>query len=214
MQQFKIRASGIGEIMGNAKKQGELSATCITYLKKWYANRAYQYKEDISSKYLTKGNLCEGEAIAVCSLMFGELFEKNDEYFDEHPFIEGTPDILTDRLVIDTKCPWDGATFLDAITNHINTDYELQLQGYMELSGRKEARLCYVLLDTPRECNYGKEVIFSNVDIEKRFYSFELEYDSNIIQAIEEKVNKCREWLEHYHNNVTSLLSHNYEPNS
>ena len=211
MKHFKIRASAIGEIMGNAKKAGDLSSTCITYLKKWYANRAYQYKEDIRSKYFTKGNLCEGEAIAVCSIMFGELFEKNDEYFSEHPFIEGTPDVLTENLVIDTKCPWDGATFLDAITNDIDKDYEFQLHGYMELTGRKEAKLCYVLLDTPKECNYGKEVIFSNVDIEKRFFSFYLQYDSNIIKALEEKVNKCREWLDIYHETVTSLLSLNYE---
>ena len=63
MKEFKIRASQISKIMGNAKAKGELSAVCTTYLKEWYAEKLYCDNEEIRSKYFDKGNLQENEAI-------------------------------------------------------------------------------------------------------------------------------------------------------
>ena len=53
MKYFKARPSSLGKIMSKSKKPGELSQTCITYLKECYA----EDKEELSSKYLTKGIL-------------------------------------------------------------------------------------------------------------------------------------------------------------
>ena len=67
MNLFKIRCSAIGKIMANAKKEGERSAGCITYLKEWYAEQMFGDREEIRSKYMDKGNFCENEAIDICA---------------------------------------------------------------------------------------------------------------------------------------------------
>jgi len=206
MKQFKIRASQIGKIMGESKPKGQLSATCITYLKEWYSEQMYGEREEIRSKYFDKGNMCENEAIDIIAerLNLGLAF-KNVTFF-ENDFITGTPDILTETMVIDAKCSWDGKTFLDSALSPINKDYEWQLLGYMDLTKRVEAKLCYTLLDTPEEANYGIEVIYSNIPIEKRFKAFTIEYSDEKIQSIHDKVEKCREWLNNYDNQVKECL--------
>lgn len=206
MKQFKIRASQIGKIMGESKPKGQLSSTCITYLKEWYSEQMYGERADIRSKYLDKGNMCENEAIDVISerLNLGIAF-KNVNFY-ENDYLTGTPDILTETMAIDAKCSWDGKTFLDSVTSDINKDYEWQLIGYMALTKRVEAKLCYVLLDTPEEANYGIEVIYSNIPIDNRFKTFTIDYSEDKIKAIEDKVIQCREWLTEYDLKVQQCL--------
>jgi hypothetical protein len=208
MKEFKIRASQIGKIMGESKPKGNLSATCITYLKEWYSEQMYGERADIRSKYFDKGNMCENEAIDIIAerLNLGIAF-KNVNFY-ENEYLTGTPDILTETMVIDAKCSWDGKTFLDSATSEINKDYEWQLIGYMALTKRVEAKLCYTLLDTPEEVNYGIEVIYSNIPIEKRFKAFTIEYSDEKIQSIHDKVIQCREWLNEYDLKVKECLKY------
>jgi hypothetical protein len=77
----------------------------------------------------------------------------------------------------------------------------------MELTKRRESKLCYLLLNTPEESNYGNEVVYDNIPMNLRFKSFDVEYSEEKIKAIEDKVIKCREWLEEYDTLVKSLLS-------
>jgi len=207
MKIFKIRCSAIGQIMGNAKVKGELSAGTITYLKNWYAEQKYNDREQIYSKYLNKGNQQENEAIEVVVNRFnlGIGFKNTIEF--ENEFMTGTPDLLIEDTVFDTKCSWNGKTFLDSITSPIDKDYEWQLIGYMGLTNKKKASLCYVLLNTPEEANYGQEVIYDEIDISERFFSFNFELDENKILEIEAKVIKCRDWLKEYDLLIKSLLS-------
>jgi hypothetical protein len=207
MKEFKIRASQIGKIMGNAKAKGELSAVCTTYLKEWYAEKLYCDTEEIRSKYFDKGNLQENEAIEeVVSKFDLGLGFKNLTFF-ENDYMTGTPDLLTETTVYDTKCSWNGKTFLNSVTSPIDSDYEWQLLGYMELTKRRESKLCYLLLNTPEESNYGNEVIYDNIPMNLRFKAFNVEYSEEKIKAIEDKVIKCREWLLEYDSLVKSLLS-------
>jgi hypothetical protein len=207
MKEFKIRASQISKIMGNAKVKGELSAVCTTYLKDWYAEKLYCDTSEIRSKYFDKGNLQENEAIEEVVIKFDlGLGFKNLTFF-ENEYMTGTPDLLTETTVYDTKCSWNGKTFLDSVTNPIDKDYEWQLLGYMELTKRRESKLCYLLLNTPEESNYGNEVIYDNIPMNFRFKSFDIEYSEEKIKAIEEKVIKCREWLSNYDQLVKSLLA-------
>ena len=207
MKEFKIRASQIGKIMGNAKAKGELSAVCTTYLKEWYAEKLYCDTEEIRSKYFDKGNLQENEAIEeVVSKFDLGLGFKNLTFF-ENDYMTGTPDLLTETTVYDTKCSWNGKTFLSSVTSPIDSNYEWQLLGYMELTKRRESKLCYLLLNTPEESNYGNEVIYDNIPMNLRFSYFDVYYSEEKIKAIEDKVMKCREWLSEYDSLVKSLLS-------
>jgi hypothetical protein len=75
---FKIHCSQIGKIMGASKPAGNLSVTCKTFLKEWYAN---EY-EEIHSKYIDKGNQVENELIDFMAIQLGYgMAEKNTTTF-------------------------------------------------------------------------------------------------------------------------------------
>ena len=203
---YRHRASQGGLLLTNGKDELKLGASMITYLKKWYAEQKSGVRDEIDSKYFRKGNMCEDEAIDICAERFGlGILEKNLVHFNDEHF-NGTPDVITDEFVIDTKCSWDYVTFLDAITSPINKDYEAQLQVYMHLTGIKKAKLVYVMLDTPAEANYGEDIFYSHLPINERFFAFDLEYDPKMIAAMQEKVTNARTFLKQYDERISSLL--------
>jgi hypothetical protein len=203
---YRHRASQSGLLLTNGKDELKLGASMITYLKKWYAEQKSGVRDEIDSKYFRKGNMCEDEAIDICAERFGlGILEKNMVHFNDEYF-QGTPDVYTDEFVIDTKCSWDYVTFLDAITSPINKDYEAQLQVYMHLTGLKKAKLVYTLLDTPAEANYGNDIFYSHMPIEQRFFAFELEYDKEMIEAMQEKVINARTFLNDYDARIKNIL--------
>lgn len=203
---YRHRASQSGLLLTNGKDDLKLGASMITYLKKWYAEQKSGVRDEIDSKYFRKGNMCEDEAIDICAERFGlGILEKNIVHFNDEHF-NGTPDVITDEFVIDTKCSWDYVTFLDAITSPINKDYEAQLQVYMHLLGLKKAKLVYVMLDTPAEANYGNDIFYSHMPINERFYAFDLEYDPTMIEQMQNKVNNCRTFLNDYDARIKNIL--------
>ena len=204
MQLFKIRASQVNKLLAG-KDDNKLNAGAITYIETWYSEQKYNDQEDIHSKYLDKGNYCENESIDIIAeqLNLGILF-KNEQHF-ENEYMTGTPDMITDILVLDAKNSWSGKSFLEAITSEIDKDYYAQLQVYMHLTGRKKAILCYTLLDTPEDVNYGNEVVYSN-PIDERFYYFEVDYSEDFIKKVETRVKLCREHLIEYDKKIKSLF--------
>jgi len=203
---YRHRASQSGLLLTNGKDSLGLGVSMTTYLKKWYAEQKSGVRDKIDSKYFRKGNMCEDEAIDICAERLGlGILEKNQVHFNDEHF-QGTPDVYTDELVIDTKCSWDYTTFLDAVTSPINKDYEAQLQVYMHLLGLKKAKLVYVMLDTPAEANYGEDIFYSHLPIEQRFFAFDLEYDESMILAMQDKVLNCRAFLKKYDERISTLL--------
>lgn len=221
VRQFKIRCSAIGKIMTNPKKKDEvLSETCKTYLEEWVKSELYSRNKDISSKYMDKGNECEGDAIEFVSGILGWDFAmKNEQFFkDEH--FTGTPDILVGDSVEDIKCSWDCFTFPLFDTELPNKDYFYQLQGYMALTGKKTGGINYCLMDASeelinRECvrqsyangNGGEidtdlydevlaKMTYSNQPNELRHKRFEVKRDEEIIKAIRERVELCRTYID------------------
>ena len=120
MKKFKARPSSLSKLMGKLKKDGELPQTCITYLKEWYSGDT----EEITSKYLTKGILLEEEAIEFASkVLYGDIRAYKNENIYSNEWLVGTPDVVLENSVIDTKCSWNHKTLLDAALE-LNTDYE------------------------------------------------------------------------------------------
>ena len=203
---YRHRASAAGLLLTNGKDELKLGATMTTYLKKYYAEQKSGVREEIRSKYFDKGNMCENDAIDITAERLGlGILEKNQVHFNDGYF-QGTPDVYTNDLVIDVKCSWDYTTFLDAVTSSINKDYESQLQVYMHLLGLKKAKLVYVMLDTPAEANYGEDVFYSHLPIEKRFFAFDLEYNESMILAMQDKVLNCRTFLNDYDERINTLF--------
>jgi hypothetical protein len=146
---MKVRASAIGKVMTNARKKGELSKTCLTYVQQTLKEELYEVKSVFSNKYTDKGIVMEDEAIELVGRLYdlGLVF-KNEEHY-ENDYITGTPDLLTEEAVRDIKCSWDVSTFPLFETEVPNKDYYWQLQGYMWLTGKQVAYLDYCLMDTP-----------------------------------------------------------------
>jgi hypothetical protein len=199
---FKIRCSQIGRIMSEPrskadKEAGKLSETTKSYVHEWLTEQIYGVRKTISSKYIDKGNQMEDDAIDLLALHHGEFYQKNEQYFN-NDFITGTPDIITESEILDTKCVWDCFTFPLFDTELSNKDYYWQMQGYMELCGKQAARVCYMLMNTPIELAFSEldQKDYTELPLTKRIKEFDVFYDGDDQNKIEQRVIQIRNYIE------------------
>ena len=223
---MKIRCSSIGKIMTNPKTKGEtLSQTTKTYLQELAVQEVYGIRKEFSSRYTDKGNEVEELSIALCNdvLNLGFIY-KNEEHF-ENDWITGTPDVNTDEILLDVKSSWDATTFPFFDTELKNKEYFYQLQGYLWLTNKTEALLCYCLIDTPlqivedeiRREHWKASLIEESLDLrafvqakhtfghipkEKRLKVFKIAKDEQVIEEIKTRIEQCREY---YNELLTNL---------
>ena len=196
LNKFKIRCSAIGQIMTEPRSKSEtLSQTCISYLEQWVKEQLYNTKKQVNSKYLTKGNEVEIEAIEYYAEVKNLGFVlKNQDYF-ENEFITGTPDLITQFTVYDFKSSWDCFTF-PLFETKVDKNYEAQLQGYMNLTGLKTANLVYTLQNTPEELQWDEPIDYSIYPDYLRIKEFEIPYDPEFIERVNNRVIECRNYIE------------------
>ena len=206
--------------MTSPKLKGEaLSQTTKTYLQELAITEVYGIRKEFSSRYTDKGNEVEELSIALCNdvLETGFLY-KNEEHFT-NDWITGTPDVNTNEILLDVKSSWDATTFPFFDTELKNKDYFYQLQGYMWLTGKTEALLCYCLIDTPlqivedeiRREHWKQSLIEENSDLrafvqakhtfghipkEKRLKTFKIAKDDVVIEAIKTRIEECRKYYD------------------
>ena len=112
LPKFKIRASASGKIMTNPRAKTELiSETTKTYVKEWLLEHIYGVKNEIKSKYLTKGIWLEDDAIDKAIEWLDLPFAIKNEKFFEDDYFCGTPDLILDGTVYDIKCSWSCFSF-------------------------------------------------------------------------------------------------------
>lgn len=199
---FKIRCSAIGRIMTGSKKEGELGESVKSYLHEWYAND----NEQIHNKYLDKGNQCEIELIEFMAEQLGYgIAEKNMES-KEDEYFTGTCDVVLSDRIVDVKASWNRKTLQQNVLEPIDKNYYYQGQGYMHLYGKEKFTLFYGLLDTPEDCNYGTEIIYSDMPKNERWIGYEISFDKELINKIITRVKECREYLIEYDKLIKSKL--------
>ena len=147
-----FRCSSLGKLMTNGRgKAPVMGATSESLVKEMWLENNYGIKKEFWSKYTDKGNEMEDQAIQFAGEVLGwDFCVKNEERFTNE-WITGEPDILTEDLLADIKCSWDGSTFPFFDSELKNKDYYWQMQGYMWLTGKDEAELVYCLMNTPLE---------------------------------------------------------------
>lgn len=207
------------------KESGELSATAKSYLIETYAKELYGFQKELNNKYIVKGNLVEQEGIEELSLHLRYPIEKNEKTFSNDFFI-GTPDIVTENLIIDLKSSYDWITLLSNIPSELDPMYVAQVNGYLDLLGYDTGYIAYVLLDTPESIRNKekfyllssmdviseespsfvkaweekeKNMIFSNHPIEERILLFEVKKDQELLERAKQKVIKARQFLEEFY---------------
>ncbi len=228
--QTKIRCSSLGSLFTDPKSKadkdaGELSKTAKTHLVEVYADTRWGRYEEITSKEIEKGNLCEADIIEILGFADNKPYKKNTER-KTNEWITGEADIV-DEIIIDSKASWNAVSYLKRIIETLDSDHWYQLQGYMMLWDKPAARVSYVLVNCPfsilqnekRSLLYRMNVateenaeyklaaqileknrIFDDIPIEERIFNIDIPRDENIIKQIPAKVQKARDFLNYFQN--------------
>lgn len=218
---IKFRCSNVGLLLTEPKlkadkEAGNLSETAKTMIEERWLFDNFGYRDDITTDEMLNGILCEQDAMQLVQDVLGGAFRKRSKTHLENDYLTGTPDIILDDAVEDTKCSFTIKTFFNAECTKL---YETQLRCYMALTGIKKSRLIYCLVDTPLEIiekmkskiyyqfkdenhpDYIKacEQLEKNHDIsiipkEKRIKVFEFEHDQAFIDKLYTKIEKANEY--------------------
>jgi hypothetical protein len=148
-----FRCSSLGYLMTEPRdKSAAISETTIKHLVDVFVSAKYGRREEITSKFLDKGNEREQDAITLVSLITKDFFVKNTErLFNE--YIQGEPDMYRGEhvrkaeITRDTKCSWSAHTFFRAKMAPVDKQYWWQAQGYMALTGAATAFVDYCLVN-------------------------------------------------------------------
>ena len=203
----------------------QLSEGAKTYCKLWLKEQLYDKKKEFSNKYTRKGWQMEDNAIDFISEQLGYGFlAKNEQHFEDD-FMHGTPDVILADHVIDVKNSWDFSTFPLFEKECYNKNYYYQAQCYMHLTGRKNYKLIYVLMDTPEKmiekeayyfCNnngydgldidvynsFVKNMTYRDIPSNLRIKVFNIEYNENDIIKLQTSVKLCRVYIQNLLNLV------------
>lgn len=223
-----FRPSMLGDLMSNSqgkkdtKSLEELGETAKGKLLEIFIEKVYGRRKDVTNKYMEKGTMQEEESMTLYSRVTSKLYFKNKETFKNDFFI-GTPDIITDEIILDLKTSWDIHTFFSTILKPVNKNYLCQLNAYMDLVGRDSAKLVYTLVNTPegliedekKKARWRLGVIdeetdpaymeaiaeieknsrFDDIPMSKRYIEFSIERDQSLIDSMKERVKIWREFL-------------------
>jgi hypothetical protein len=229
----------IAEIIAKMNAPAKLSDTCISYLKEVYVYYKYG-KEPLGgaerSIYTKKGKLVEEESIMMLSRIDGMAYSKNEQRFT-NDYLTGEPDIIVTQddimsKIIDIKSSYDFATLLSNYGSSLNPLYYAQVNGYMALTGAKEAEVAYCLVSMPQEIVNGerrrifyamnplteedplyKKAIermennytFDEIPITERVLRFPVPRNEEFIQKVYKRIEECREWLKQFDEVHTNL---------
>ncbi|QHJ83840.1 MAG: hypothetical protein [Bacteriophage sp.] len=187
-----------------------LSATAKTLVKEMVREKVHNapYKFN-GSKETEKGHLVEESAIRF--LMQNEFItaEKNTKRFSNE-WISGEPDVISNHVVYDTKCPWSYWSmpyFKDDIeSKSVDAGYDIQQIGYIWLLNEngyeiKEAQLKYILMPTPDQLlnkkydDFSAHIDFVNdLPAKDRIKTYKIQYDQSIVDLIKIKITSARKY--------------------
>lgn len=214
---YQFRCSMLGKLMVTPRaKSDTLSVTTRSHLNSIFTEAVIGKSQSIKNKYLEKGVMMEDASIELYGEYISRDLKKNTERYTNR-YITGEPDIIDGELLVDIKTSWSAQTFPLCDTK-INKDYYWQLQGYMELTGIKSAKLVYCLVDTPqvlvqdeiyrvgRQLGYidlpqeledeiRDNLTYSDVDPKLRVKEFNLEYNLDDMKLLYERIGHCRNYL-------------------
>ena len=230
---FKIRCSSLSVLFTEpqskaAKEAGELSETAKKHLYEVYIEAKWGRSEDILTKEMEKGRLCQDEIMEILSFMEDTTYVRNNER-KSNEWVTGEADIVS-AIITDIKASWKPSTFIPYLMGPIPAVYAYQNQGYMWLWDKPAARTVWGLVDCPEEilkkerqkllyqmnvatedATEYKEAVkqmefqltFKDIPLSQRLIIKKSVRDEEIISQIPEKVRRARKFLQ--------LLDENHE---
>ena len=200
-KEFKIRASQCWKIMSNAKVKGELSQTCKTYLNEFYAND----NEQIYSKYIEKGIAVENDLIDFMAEQLEYGLAEKCMQSASNEFMTGSCDVITHDAIVDVKASYNLGTLHKQAVEGLKDEYYWQLMVYMELYNRTKGIVFHGLMNTP-STDWSEEIVYEDMPSNERWIAYNIEYNAEIIKAIEERVIQCRAYLDEYDKLIKNKL--------
>ena len=190
---MKFRASQLGKLMTSSRTKGEaLGQTAKSYIIQKAKEDFFEYKTELTNKYVLKGIHQEQDSIDLLNAVRFENYKKY-EHRAENEWLTGSCDIITEELIIDIKSSWSLETF--PATNYELKDlseYEWQGRAYMWLYDRPRFELCYVMVSTADELlsDYDSYAIHKvdHIDPAKRITSITFERDKELEIQMAEKL--------------------------
>ena len=161
LSDYKLRDAGEGKPLTDKQKidfevllskenaKPTLSDTAKSFIEKTWLFNEKGFYEELSSKYVEKGNFKEDDGIILVSEIENSIYEKNAER-KTIGHITGEADIFCTingvKVIKDIKSSWSPLTFMNG---ELSTIYEWQGRVYMMLYDADEFHLHYTLTDCP-----------------------------------------------------------------
>lgn len=238
------QALELAELQAKDKNSSKLilSDTCIEYLMEAYAYEVYgkrSINKELDVEYTAKGKMVEEDSITLLSRLDKSLYKKNDQrvendYLSGEPDVhDGVHDVMQATQIIDIKSVWDYPGFLKKIHAKLDSNYDYQLKGYMDITGATSAYIAYCLVNTPEtivndfrrrlfyKMNVATEenpeylieaaklehsMYFEDIPVNQRVFKVNIEpFTDEQRKQVYERVKVCREWLEIFHENYQKL---------
>ncbi len=190
---MKFRASQLGKLMTSSRTKGEvLGQTAKSYIIQKAKEDFFEYKTELTNKYVMKGIHQEQDSIDLLNAVRFENYKKY-EHRAENEWLTGSCDIITEDLIIDVKTSWSLETF-PATSYELKdlSEYEWQGRAYMWLYDRPRFELCYVMVSTADDIlsDYDSYAIHKvdHIDPAKRITSIRFERDKELEIQMAEKL--------------------------
>lgn len=145
------KMENIMEQLSFKESNPQLPQGAKTYCKKWLKETIYKRREQISSKYIDKGNATEEDGFTLMALQLKLGMVYKNEEFKENDFMAGTCDLPHNGVVYDNKSSWSLDQFPMYETECPDQEYIDQVQGYMHLWNMKKGAVVYTLNDCPED---------------------------------------------------------------
>lgn len=207
------------KVLESLRNEPNLSETCITEIETWMKEKLYGNYHGFSSKYTTKGILCEDDSIDFAAKYYGWGDVKKNTERKTNEFITGECDIFMPNLVDDIKSCWSEKTF-PLFNRDIPIDgYGYQGLGYMALWEVPKFQLTYTLMDAPdtlvdqearrKQYELGLDEVdfelwqevkgkmtFSHLPDELRIKSYYIDFDKDLLDKVYSKIEDIRKYID------------------
>ena len=147
--EWLIRPSSLKGLMAKGTKGNSFGKTAMGIIQEAVLMNKYNIMPiEHTSKYTEKGIFNEKEGIRMAIEVLGwfDVEVGSPKIRLHNNYLSGEPDVNT-SILADIKCPFSAKTF--PFFDDTNSDYDLQMQAYMDLTGKKQAELVYCLTNTP-----------------------------------------------------------------